>query len=271
MKIIDMHTHANNTVPDPKDLLAKMDAAGVYGACIFSNWPDRAQPELGSSFDDRLAEVQNWCRGYEDRLFPVMWIHPYEEDIIPNIRKAAAAGSAGFKIICTDFYVSETKSMDVIQEIANLDLPLFFHSGILWDCQVSSQYNRPLNWESLLDIVGLRFSMGHCSWPWIDECIALYGKFQDTHRLKNTAEMYFDLTPGTPKIYRRELLTKLYTVGYDVCDNILYGSDADTEKYKTEWVKEWLEFDNQILDELAISEENRQKLFHDNFFRFLGK
>lgn len=28
--------------------------------------------------------------------------------------------------------------------------------------------------------------------------------------------MFLDLTPGTPEIYRRDLLTKLFTIGYDV-------------------------------------------------------
>ena len=271
MKIIDMHIHANNTTPTPADILAKMDDAGIYGGCIFSNWSDLAHRELGTSFDERLTEVKNWCNGYEDRLFPVMWIHPYEENIIENIHRAADEGIYAFKIMCTDFYISETRSLDVLSEIAKVNLPVFFHTGILWDGQVSSQYNRPLNWESLLDIIGLRFSMGHCSWPWVDECIALYGKFQHAHLTKNTAEMFFDLTPGTPKIYRRELLTKLYTIGYDVCDNVLYGTDADAEKYKTDWVKEWLELDNQILDELQISELDREKLFHKNLSRFFGK
>ncbi len=62
--------------------------------------------------------------------------------------------------------------------------------------------------------------MGHCSWPWYDECIALYGKFLNALEKDGAPEMFFDLTPGTPVIYRRDLLTKLFTVGYDVPDNI---------------------------------------------------
>ena len=36
--------------------------------------------------------------------------------------------------------------------------------------------------------------------------------------------MFFDITPGTPAIYRRELLTKLYRVGYS-----LYGTHEGIE------------------------------------------
>jgi len=177
MKKFNMHIHAMNTKPVPENLLTNMEKAGIYGGCIFSNWPSRSNQKVGTSFEERLAEVLAWTKQYEDRLFPVMWIHPYEENIIENIQKAVTSGIAAFKIICTDFYVYDKKCMKVLTEIAAFNKPVFFHSGILWNGGVSSQYNRPLNWEALLDIPNLRFSMGHCSWPWHDECIALYGKF----------------------------------------------------------------------------------------------
>ena len=63
--------------------------------------------------------------------------------------------------------------------------------------------------------------MGHCSWPWYDECIAVYGKFLNgVANDQDAPEMFFDLTPGTPRIYREDLLTKLFTVGDGVdCAN----------------------------------------------------
>ena len=109
MKIFDMHIHANNTKPTPELIIAGMEQAGIYGGCIFSNWPDRSDSARGTGFDERLREVLAWTKGYEDRLFPVIWIHPYEENIIENIRKAATYGICGFKIICDDFYVYEEK------------------------------------------------------------------------------------------------------------------------------------------------------------------
>ncbi len=275
MKIFDMHIHASNTVPSPKDILLKMEKAGICGGCIFSNKPYINKPgtifEDGTSFDERLNEVLEWTKGYEDRLFPVIWIHPEEENIIANIHKAAQAGICGFKIICNDFYVYEEKCMKVLHEIASLNKPVFFHSGILWDKGVSSKYNRPLNWEALLEIEGLKFSMGHCSWPWIDECIALYGKFLNSLTHRNTAEMFFDITPGTPKIYREELLIKLYTVGYDVGNNVMFGTDASAENYNSAWAKDWIKTDGEIMQKLGVSRKNLESLYHDNLMRFLGK
>ena len=113
--------------------------------------------------------------------------------------------------------------------------------------------------------------MGHCSWPWIDECIALYGKFLNAKTVRGGAEMFFDITPGTPEIYRAELLTKLYTLGYDVGDNIMFGTDTSADAYSYKWAGEWLNRDGEILDDLGVSLEYREKLYHKNLFRFLGK
>lgn len=278
MKIFDMHIHANNTKPDPEALLNNMQKAGVWGGCIFSNKPklsghrDGTNYANGTSFDERLKEVLEWTKGYEDRLFPVLWIHPDEENIIENIHKAVGMGIDGFKFICNEYYVYEDKCMELLREIAKLGKPVFFHSGILWGGEVdSSKYNRPLNWEAVMEIEGLRFSMGHCSWPWIDECIAMYGKFLNSLIYRNTAEMFFDLTPGTPKIYREELLTKLYTIGYDVGNNVLYGTDAVAENYNFEWASMWIKKDGDIMNKLGVSKDNLELLYHKNLMRFLGK
>ncbi len=276
MRIFDGHIHLHNTPPNPEGFLAQMDRAGIWGGCVFSNIPKipgnhtGTHFEEGTDFDTRIRELQAWTRGYEDRLFPVLWIHPDEENILENLDRAVEAGVCAFKIICNNFYVYEEKCMRLLRRIAQLGKPVFFHSGILWDGGNSSAYNRPLHWESLISIPGLRFSLGHCSWPWIDECVALYGKFLNGLSRKDSAEMFFDITPGTPRIYRKELLTKLYTIGYDMGDNIFFGTDS-SEKYLTEWVKSWLKTDGEILTELGVSKKYRQKLYHDNLLRFLVK
>ena len=112
--------------------------------------------------------------------------------------------------------------------------------------------------------------MGHCSWPWIDECIALYGKFLNGLTTGRSAEMFFDITPGTPKIYREELLTKLFTVGYDVPNNIVFGTDNRADAYNSDWCKRWLDIDNAIYKKLGVTEEIKEKIYCDNLMRFLG-
>jgi predicted TIM-barrel fold metal-dependent hydrolase len=276
MKIFDMHIHCAKTEPNPAGLIKNWSKAGVYGGCVFSAPPKEQQLAPGylgggSTYEERLNELLGWTRGYEDRIFPVMWVHPYEENIFEEIRDAVKHGIVAFKMICSNYYVHEERPMQVLREIAKLGVPVIFHTGILWDGKTSSNYNRPLNWEALLDIEGIKFSMGHCSWPWIDECIALYGKFLNALTKGKKVEMFFDITPGTPEIYRRELLTKLYTIGYNVGDNVMFGLDCRAASWRFEWAQNWLKIDGEILDELGISREYREKLYEKNLMRFLGK
>lgn len=271
MKIIDMHVHANGTEPTPELLLARLNEAGVYGCSVISNNPHEMTHHTGSNFEERLAELTAWTNGYEDRLFPVLWVHPDEEGICEKVALAAKAGVVAFKIICNNFYVGDTRSMDLLTRISELDLPVIFHSGILWDGSPSSSYNRPANWEALLDLKKLRFSLAHCSWPWIDECIAVYGKFLNATATGKNVEMFMDLTPGTPEIYREELFRKLFTVGYDVPNNIMYGSDCSTDDYQSAWTKKWLATDTALFDKFGIPSKMRQKIFADNFLRFIGR
>ena len=271
MKIYDMHIHAHNKKAEPEKLLGHMAKAGVYGGCVFSTKPAENNPEVGISFEERMKEVLAWSEGYEGRIFPILWIHPYEENIFEKLRIAKEKGICGFKIMCSNYYIYEEQCIKVLEEIAKLDMPVIFHTGILWDGQVSSEYNRPVNWEALLRIKGLRFSMGHCSWPWVDECVALYGKFLNSRLKGDTAEMFFDITPGTPQIYREDLFNKLFNIGYDVGDNIMFGTDSNAEEYSESWPAEWLELDGEIMDKMGVSLKNREKIYHDNLMRFLGK
>jgi predicted TIM-barrel fold metal-dependent hydrolase len=102
--------------------------------------------------------------------------------------------------------------------------------------------------------------------------IALYGKFLNALALnpQNSAEMFIDTTPGTPVIYRKEVLEKLYKVGYDLENNIMFGSDSYADDYNCQWVKEWVARDKEILSGLGLSGEQIGKYFGGNVRRFLG-
>lgn len=273
MKRYDTHMHLHCLNSDPQFLLDRFEEAGIYGSNVFSV-PPKQMPLMAeqADFETRLADVLRFTEGRRDRLFPILWIHPDEEGEAEKIAEAAERGIMGYKMICNSFYVYEDKSMKLLEAVAKTGKPIFFHSGILWDGRVSSCYNRPANWECCLEVPGLRFSLAHCSWPWIDECIALYGKFLSAYNLRPglSAEMYMDMTPGTPMIYRRELLTKLHTVGYDVKHNLLFGLDQRADSYNPEWAREWLKMDESIYDELGLDEETRGLIYEKNLLRIHG-
>ncbi len=270
MKIMDSHTHLG-FAKNEKTIKEYIGNIEIAGACVFSPPPLEYDPQIGKDFYTRLKEVINFTAEYKDILFPIVWIHPYEEDIFKKIDICAEKDIAGFKIICSNFHVGEEQVIEVLKHISNIGKPVFFHSGILWDGQNSSIYNRPANWEALINIKGLKFSLGHCSWPWTDECIAVYGKFLNAASKGDKAEMFLDITPGTPEIYRRDLLTKLFSVGYDVGNNIFFGTDCNAEAYNSSRLSNWLKIDKELLDELGVSKEVRKNLYYNNILRFLGK
>ncbi|MCL2420940.1 MAG: amidohydrolase family protein [Defluviitaleaceae bacterium] len=270
MKKFDLHIHDFLDDVTPEAFLSQLSDAGIYGAGVFSPPPPEA-PFNGMPYEERISRVLAFCKNYPGRLYPVLWMHAYEDGAVEKAIDAAGRGIAAFKIICNNYYVGDDKSLELMHTIAKVKKPVIFHTGILWDGTASAIYNRPINWECLINVPGLKFATAHCSWPWYDECIALYGKFQHAYSLNPdmSCEMFFDLTPGTPVPYRRDLLTKLFTVGYDVKHNIIFGTDCQTD-YNAEWSLKWQNIDNGLYHEIGVDDETVQRIYRDNFLRFLG-
>lgn len=271
MKIYDMHIHVGAGPVDQNYLLEQMEKSGVYGGGIISDYPVLKNGVYkGVPYKDRRDKVLAWKKNQEGRLFSYLWVHPFEKDAEKIVKDAAESGIDAFKMICDTYYIYDKKAMKLLEAIEKTGKPVVFHSGILWSGTDTSIKNRPVNWESLLNLKGVKFSMGHCSWPWHDECIAVYGKFLHSYLTRQSSEMFFDVTPGTPVICREDLLTKLFTVGYDVENNIMFGTDSISTDYNPEWVAGWIARDNAIYDKLGVTEEQKQKIYCDNYMRFLS-
>lgn len=269
---LDCHIHMNSKCFSVEQFLSRLRNAGFDGGMVLSLPPEEATISGGADFETRLRLVLELVSGHEDRLFPALWIHPHEKDACKKAEIAAARGIRAFKMICDSYYPYDSACLELASAAAELGRPVLFHSGILWDGGVTSRYNRPLYFENLVEIPHLRFALAHCSWPWYDECIALYGKFLNTMAQNPacSAEMFFDLTPGTPRIYRRDLLEKLFGVGYDVERNILFGTDCSAEDYNTDWTRTWAEVDDALYDQIGVPEKTRAGIYGDNLRRFLG-
>jgi predicted TIM-barrel fold metal-dependent hydrolase len=269
--MIDIHIHLEEPESDPQALLDKFDSTDIDSGVILSLPPETFYTE-SESYDPetRLKQLQTYCAN--DRLYPFFWIDPIADDAEEQVDKALAYNVAGFKIICDRFYPSHEKAMNTYRKIAKANKPILFHSGILWDGKVSSKYNHPIEFECLLEVPKLKFAMAHISWPWCDELIALYGKFLNAFSLNPdlSVEMFIDTTPGTPPIYRKEALTRLYTVGYDIEHNIMFGSDTLANNYNTTGVATWRKRDTEILTELGLSNAQQECYFTTNCQRFLG-
>jgi predicted TIM-barrel fold metal-dependent hydrolase len=267
--LLDCHVHLSGDAIDRKSLLSVLDAAGVDGCILLSLPPASFAGPGGQSAADRLANLETWCRG-ETRFVPFYWVDPVEPDAGRQVELALREGVRGFKVIANRFFPGDPRALPVYSAIAAAGRPILFHSGILWDGRDSSRYCRPAEFESLLDVPGLRFALAHASWPWCDECLAVFGKFEQARRARpDLPHMFIDLTPGTPPIYREDLLRKIFTIGYDIEGSLLWGSDSVVPGYDPKPVRAWFDRDRRILNSLGVGEEAREGLFHRNLERFL--
>ena len=221
--------------------------------------------------DERLNDIIKWWGNYSD-IFPFFWIDPLESDAKNQVDRAIDSGIMGFKVICSHFFPSNPKAIEVFSYIAQKDKPILFHSGILWDGKSSSQYNRPIEFEALIEIPNLRFALAHISWPWCEEHLAVYGKFLNSSALREnvSAEMFIDITPGTPEIYRKKTITDIFKIGYDVKHNVIFGSDSYSRNYQSNWAQKWIEIDNGTYKELGLGSDFYENIYGNNLKRFLG-
>jgi predicted TIM-barrel fold metal-dependent hydrolase len=272
MECFDSHVHSGEGSVDRNAFLDRLKEAGLKGSVVISRPPDGFEStDKKDDPESRLRDVLAFVDGV-DHLYPFYWIDPLDDQAENQIEAAVQGGIYGFKVICDRFFPGDKKPMKVFRQIATTGKPILFHSGILWDGKPSGDFNRPLAFEPLLEVDGLKFCLAHISWPWIDECIAVYGKFLNAYsrRPDLSVEMFIDTTPGTPEIYRLEALTKLFTIGYDIENNVMFGSDCHTGNYNVAWTRNWMKRDTNIFQGLGLSNATIQKIFGDNIKRVLS-
>ena len=268
--ILDGHIHIDEGTPEPTKLKTSMNAADVEGGVLLSLRPASFNGAMETpSPQARLDNLFAWSEAGE-AFYPFFWIDPTETDAVSQVEVAVDRGVAGFKVICDHFMPGDPRAMRTYRAIAEADRPILFHSGILFDMKPSGQYTRPVNFEALIDVSGLRFALAHISWPWVDECIAVYGKYRAARRRKPDldVEMFIDTTPGTPKFYREDALKKL--MAYNTESHVFFGSDNRVNPYRSEYAAEWAQRDAKILGGLDVDPDVIGAIFSGNLKRFLG-
>ena len=196
--MFDCHIHIMKET-NKEEFYTGVRESGFVGGLLLSR-PPRTFDGNSLTTHQRLENVMGLAEGMKG-LYPFYWIDPLEPDACEQVDYGVSLGISGFKIISIDDYPDNPKAMEVYKRIASHDKPILFHSGILWNGKNSSNYNRPANFECLLEVEGLRFALAHVSWPWHDECLAVFGKFIAAREFGNQNTMYFDLTPKERQKY----------------------------------------------------------------------
>ena len=245
----DSHIHMYYGPSDSvEEFLQKTAAAGVDGGSIISPYPagHGVTANCDQRWENRLEMVLSFT-SQAPGFRSLFWLDPLEKNFEEQITAAAEKGIDGFKIICSRFYPHDT--LPALHVMAECGLPVLFHCGILYSNNCAARFNRPLEFEELLTVKGLRFALAHVGWPWTDEFTAICGEARNS---SFHADIYADLTPGTPYVYRQEVLKRLYMSSIDDLPNrVLWGSDAPTNNYATDIVKKDIEWDKKIINDIA--------------------
>lgn len=173
-------------------------------------------------------------------------------------------------MIANHWYPCDETVFPVYEKAGELNAPIIFHSGILYFHGDSSRFNRPVFWEPLLHFPKVRFALAHISWPWVDECLALYGRFRalNSEGREHPHQMWIDTTPGTPPAWREDALRKTLSFAGD--EYILWGSDSVGTGIHEHGV-DVLRSDRQLLhQQLGAPAETERRWLGENALRFLG-
>jgi len=271
--IYDGHLHLIPKGLDSQDeFVRKMKVNGVLGGLVISLPPQtyNGMPHPLTD-DERLKSLMEWV-DCDLELFPFYWLDPLAKDAKKQIDKAAEAGVRGFKIICNRFYPGNDRAMRIYESITESGKPILFHSGILFDGDVSGKFSKPLEFEVLLEIKGIRFALAHVGWPWYDEYISLYGKFQAAYdrNPNRQGEMFIDLTPGAPGVYREEIFKKLFGIGYNgTMDNVFFGTDCKVNRYRLDYSGDIIKRDLNLFNTMGFSEQEKENILVKNIKRFV--
>ncbi|MBS7638874.1 amidohydrolase family protein [Candidatus Bathyarchaeota archaeon] len=290
MFVIDCHVHSLGT-ESANDILKGLDAAGINMAIIFSPYPAHSYGRIipkasagvtrhmefscsGVSVErqkEAIKFVASLQREAPDRIVAFAWLEPRLKDADKILEWAVTSEEIkGVKMIPDHWYPYDEFMYPIYKKAEALKIPIIFHSGILFGFKDSSRFCRPVNYEVLLSFPSLRFALAHVSWPWVDESIALWGRFRAALgeiEGANEIQMFIDITPGTPLIYRKETLQKL--IAYGAEDYMLFGTDCIANNMDVG--RQHIERDITILKHLiGVSDEVISKIMGKNALRFLG-
>ena len=251
-----------------------MDAAGLDRINLFSRYPGKGdgkeegltREEVRASID-HVAAVQ---AADPDRVFGLVWANPRAPGMAEEIEYGIAdQGLRGIKLIPDHWSPADEMLFPIYEKMRELGKPIQFHSGILYGFGDSSRFCRPVLYEGLVNFPGLRFSLAHISWPWVDECIAVYGRFRAAVRYQAADTcMWIDTCRGTPDAWREDALRK--AIPFCGMEHLMFGVDS-TPAGLADTAPVHFRKDLALLrDVIGVSEEQIETFFWGACAAFFG-
>lgn len=265
--IIDAHVHCSGT-ERTGDVLRSLDEAGIDMAVLLAPFLS-----VGFSLDDAASlqcanlHLSRLVREHHDRLVGFAVVDPRDPAAPQHLRHAIETlGLRGAKMVPTGWYPYDADVQPVFAEARALGIPLLFHSGIFIDGR-SGRFCRPTFFEALRDHPGLKVTLAHLGWPWVDEAIAV-GLIDRIHGVPTDDVMFrFDISFGPPPPYRREALSRaLEVLGPEL---LQFGSDCFLPCSGAH-IAERMGWVHTLLDELDVSASGRARIWGGTAAAWLG-
>ena len=269
----DCHVHSKG-IEKAERIVKAMDEAGVEKIIMFSPHPGLLTMDASILSREKFRECVKFASSIQrydpDRIIGFAFIDPRMEGAVEEAERVICdLELKGFKMIPAGWYPYEERFRPLFEKIESLGVPIIFHSGISWGFPDSSRFCRPVYYEFLMFYPRIRFALAHIGWPWVDECLATAGRFLAAVGWGNIdkTQMFIDITPGTPRLWRAEAIHK--AIVYLGPDLLIFGSDngnpEDPDRFRRV-----LESDLTIFrEELGLTEDAIEKIMKRNMDRFL--
>lgn len=230
MRIWDCHCHLRGG-ETADDVLRAMDAAGIERVSLFGRYPGvrGGGPSSREQVREAVEHIAAVQAAAPDRIWGLLWADPRAEGMVEEIEYGIVErGLRGIKMIPDHWAPTDEMLFPIYEKMRALNRPIQFHSGILYGFGDSSRFCRPVLFEALVNFPGLRFSLAHIGWPWVDECLAVFGRFRAAvrgdDRGMDACQMWIDTCRGTPDAWRLEALQK--AVPFCGVERLMFGVDG---------------------------------------------
>uniref|UniRef100_A0A7J3I8Z2 Amidohydrolase-related domain-containing protein n=1 Tax=Ignisphaera aggregans TaxID=334771 RepID=A0A7J3I8Z2_9CREN len=279
MRICDPHIHSSGR-ETAKEIEKAFDNANIEKGIVISYhpyllkdvWHPISVEEFRSSIE-HLSSIQKMLSG---RVYGFAFVDPRmvsdSNELVKLVEWALVDKElSGVKMIPAGWYPYEEKLYPLYEKLEEINTPILFHCGISWGFPDSSRFCKPVLYEPLMRFKKLRFALAHICWPWIDEALAVGGRFLYPTKYGWISSPYgrpqiiFDISSGAPLQWKIDALFKAVT--YLGAEMLMFASDCHID---AQCISSAINRDLSILKGiLARSDEELEKIFRKNFEWFI--
>jgi len=154
------------------------------------------------------------------------------------------------------FYPHDPKLNSIYEFAAKHRIPVMIHSGDTYSRTGKVKYSHPLQIDEVaVDHPDVNFVICHIGNPWIRDCMEVVYKNKNVYAdisglvLGNFSDRF--------EQYMRKQLEEMLLFGVE-CENVLFGTD---------WPISSMESYIEFMDELALPQKEKKKIYFDNSLR----